>query len=125
MLVVNGAGQQGLWEDMAGRTGEIAKVKALRAKIVAFAPNSAAARQTWTERPDIDAWIIWTIWQVSNPSLADLVEVEPEYRIYRDTGVGLTRRGQGNPAAKEFAAYLRSPEGAAIFRKWGWIAQSH
>nr|HAQ94611.1 ABC transporter substrate-binding protein [Afipia sp.] len=123
-LVVNGAGQQGLWEDMAGRTGEIAKVKALRAKIVAFAPNSAAARQTWTERPDIDAWIIWTIWQVSNPSLADLVEVEPEYRIYRDTGVGLTRRGQGNPAAKEFVAYLRSPEGAAIFRKWGWIARS-
>lgn len=125
VLVVNGAGQQGLWEDMAGRTGEIAKVKALRAKIVAFAPNSAAARQTWTERPDIDAWIIWTIWQVSNPSLADLVEVEPEYRIYRDTGVGLTRRGQGNPSAKEFVAYLRSPEGAAIFRKWGWIAQSH
>ena len=74
-------GQQGLWEDMAGRTGEIAKVKALRSKIVAFAPNSAAARQTWIDRPEIDAWIIWMIWQVSSRNLADLVEVEPEYRI--------------------------------------------
>ncbi len=124
VLVVNGAGQQGLWEDMAGRTGDIAKVKALRSKIVEFAPNSAAARKTWTDRPEIDAWIIWTIWQVSNPSLADLVQVEPEYRIYRDAGAGLTRRGQGNPAAKAFVAFLQSPEGAAIFRKWGWIAGS-
>ena len=60
---------------MAGRTGEIAKVKALRSKIVGFAPNSAAARQTWMDRPEIDAWIIWTIWQVSNRNLADHVEV--------------------------------------------------
>jgi accessory colonization factor AcfC len=124
VLVVSGAGQQGLWEDMAGRTGDLSKVRALRSKIVAFATNSAAARQTWIERPDIDAWIIWTIWQVANPSLADLVEVESEYRIYRDAGVGLTRRGLGNAAAKEFMAFLQSPVGAAIFRKWGWIAGS-
>jgi hypothetical protein len=42
-------------------------------------PNS----KPW--RSDIDAWIIWNIWQVANPTVADLVEVEPEYRIYRDT----------------------------------------
>lgn len=123
VLVVNGAGQQGLWEDMVGRSGDIGKVRALRSRIVAFAPNSAAARKIWTERPDIDAWIIWTIWQVANPKLADLVEAEPEYRIYRDTGVGLTRRGQEKPAAKEFVAFLQSPEGAAIFRKWGWTVE--
>ena len=34
-----------------------------------------------------------------------------------------TRPGaQPNAAAKEFIAFLQSPEGAAIFRKWGWIA---
>lgn len=61
---------------------------------------------------------------MSNPALADLVEVEPDLRIYREAGVGLTRRGQGNAAAKEFVAFLQSSEGAAIFRKWGWIAGS-
>ena len=50
------------------------------------------------------------------------VEIEPEYRIYRDTGIALTRRGQANTAAKEFIAFLQYSEGAAIFRKWGWIA---
>jgi accessory colonization factor AcfC len=121
VLVVNGAGQQGLWEDMAGRSGEIGKVRTLRSKIVGFAPNSAAARKTWTERPEIDAWIIWNIWQVANPPIADVVEVEPEHRIYRDTGIGLTTRGQNKEHAKAFIAFLQSPEGAAIFRKWGWI----
>lgn len=121
VIVVNGAGQQGLWEDMVGRSGDIGKVRALRSRIVAFAPNSAAARMTWTARPEIDAWIIWNIWQVANPSIADLVEVEPEYRIYRDTGIGLTIRGQERSAAKAFVAFLQSPEGAAIFRKWGWV----
>jgi accessory colonization factor AcfC len=121
VIVVNGAGQQGLWEDMVGRSGDIARVRALRSRIVAFAPNSAAARKVWTERPEIDAWIIWNIWQVANPSIADLVEVEPEYRIYRDTGIGLTMRGQGKIAAKAFVTFLQSPEGAAIFRKWGWV----
>lgn len=122
VLVVNGAGQQGLWEDMAGRTGDIANVRRLRPKIVAFSPNSAVARKTWIDRPEIDAWIIWTIWQKSNPSLADIVEVEPEYRIYRDTGIGLTRQGQDKASAKAFVKFLQSPEAAAIFRKWGWIA---
>ena len=122
VLVVNGAGQQGLWEDMAGRSGDIENVKKLRSKIVGFAPNSAVARKSWTERPEIDAWIIWNIWQVANPSIADAVEVEPEYRIYRDTGIGLTIRGQNKEHAKAFVTFLQSREGAAIFRKWGWIA---
>ena len=122
VLVVNGAGQQGLWEDMVGRSGDIGRVRTFRSKIVAFAPNSAAGRKTWTEQPDIDAWIIWNIWQVANPSIADVVEVEPEYRIYRDTGIGLTVRGQEKSTAKAFVNFLQSPEGAAIFRKWGWVA---
>lgn len=122
VLVVNGAGQQGLWEDMAGRTGDIAKVRRLRSKIVAFAANSAIARKAWIDRPDIDAWIILTIWQKSNPSLADLIEVEPEYRVYRDTGIGLTGRRQEKAPAKASVTFLQSPEARAIFRKWGWIA---
>jgi accessory colonization factor AcfC len=44
ILIVNGAGQNGLWEDIAGRKGNIASVKALRANIVAYAKTSAEAR---------------------------------------------------------------------------------
>lgn len=61
VLVVNGAGQNGAWEDVAGRTGDIRQVAALRKNIVGYASNSAEARKTWTEQPEIDVWLIWNI----------------------------------------------------------------
>nr|WP_295106030.1 substrate-binding domain-containing protein [uncultured Caulobacter sp.] len=121
VLVVNGAGQNGLWEDMAGRTGDIASVRSLRRNIASNAATSADAKAAWIADESLDAWIIWNIWQVANPQLADVVEVEPQYRIYRDTGVALTHAGQVNDDAKAFAAYLASPEAGRIFARWGWI----
>lgn len=121
VLVVQGAGQTGMWEDMAGRTGDIRMVRALRANIVNFATTSADARKAWTEDSTLDAWIIWGIWQRANPTLADAVTVEEPFRIYRDTGIGLTMRGSGNPHARAFKDFLASPQGSRIFAKWGWI----
>ncbi len=120
ILVVNGAGQQGLWEDVAGRLGDIDSVRAFRANIAKVAANSGEARRAWINDKSIDAWLIWTIWQVANPTLADQVAVEPQLAIYRDTGIALTRRGEARPEAKEFAAFLGSPAASAIFAKWGW-----
>lgn len=120
ILVVNGAGQNGVWEDMAGRKGNIETVRTIRNNIVSYAANSAIARETWTKQLDIDVWLIWNIWQVSNPSLADTIPIESDYAIYRDTGVGLTIQGATKPVAKQFIEFLRSPEGAEIFKKWGW-----
>ncbi len=121
VLVVNGAGQNGLWEDMAGRLGDIASVRALRGNIVGFAPNSAEAKKAWTEDASLDAWIIWNIWERESPDLADVVEVEPEYRIYRDTGIAPTQKGKTKELAKKFVEFLESDEGATIFQRWGWL----
>ncbi len=122
ILVVNGAGQQGLWEDVAGRLGNLKSLSAFRANIVKSAANSAEAKKAWTDDTSIDAWLIWNIWQVANPSLADQVAIEPEYRIWRDTGVVLTHRGEEHEDAKQFVTFLKSSQGAAIFAKWGWTA---
>ncbi|KHK59993.1 ABC transporter substrate-binding protein [Burkholderia sp. A9] len=121
ILVVNGAGQNGVWEDVAGRLGDVRSVAAMHRNIVSYAGNSAIARQTWTAQPDIDAWLIWNIWQVSNPSLAETVPIEQRYAIYRDSGVAVTKRGKENPAAQQFVDFLRSKAGAAIFSRWGWM----
>lgn len=121
VMAVAGAGQTGLWEDVAGRTGEIALVRAFRKNLLLpEAPNSAEARKRWTQQPDIDAWLIWNIWQVSNPDLAQLVEMDEPFRIYRDVGIVVTRRGAAEPQAKAFVEYLKSSAGQAIFEKWGW-----
>ncbi|TCZ53396.1 substrate-binding domain-containing protein [Roseicella aquatilis] len=121
ILVVNGAGQQGLWEDVAGRLGDIASLRAFRSNIAVVAKNSAEARQAWMQDRSLDAWLIWNIWQVANPTLADTVPVEPGYRIYRDTGIALTRNGARRPEAQHFAEFLAGPEGARIFARWGWV----
>ncbi len=125
VLVVNGAGQQGLWEDVAGRLGDLESVRAFRKNIAVVAKNSAEARQAWVSDPSLDAWLIWTIWQKANPTLADAVPVEAAYAIHRDTGIALTKAGEAKPASRAFVAFLRSQDGAAIFRKWGWSAPAH
>ena len=121
VLAVAGAGQTGLWEDVAGRTGDIRMLQALRKNLLLpEAANSAEARKRWLEQPDIDVWLIWNIWQVSNPKLAEQVAVEEPYRIYRDTGIAPTTRGKQLPASQQFIAFLQSPQGATIFQRWGW-----
>ena len=123
VIVVQGAGQTGLWEDIAGRTGDIRTVKAFRNNIASFAKNSAEAKKTWTERTDIDAWLIYNIWQFANPTLADLVPLSKNWVLYRDCGIALTRKGNQEAPAQKFFEFLQSKEGARIFAKWGWITE--
>jgi len=121
IVVVNGAGQNGLWEDIAGRKGKIETVRALRKNIRLFTKNSGEAAKAWKDNPSFDVWLTWTIWQGESRGVAEVIPIDPELRIYRDAGVGLTRRGQTKASAREFAAFLASPAGAAIFKKFGWI----
>jgi len=49
------------------------------------------------------------------------VAVEEPCRIYRDTGIAPITRGKQLPASQQFIAFLQSPQGAAIFQRWGWM----
>lgn len=120
VMVVEGAGQLGLWEDIVGRLGDIDSIRAFRSRIVAFAKNSGEAKDRWMKDASIDAWLIYNIWEVANPGIADQVEIEPELRIWRDCGIAFTRRGITSAAAQDFAIFLESDAGRAIFEKWGW-----
>ncbi|MDD2862128.1 MAG: substrate-binding domain-containing protein, partial [Acidiphilium sp.] len=82
--------------------------------------NSAAARTDWSKDKSLDAWLIWNIWQVANPGLATTVPIAPRYAIYRDAGIALTHAGEARPMVRQFAAFLASAKGKAIFTKWGW-----
>lgn len=122
ILVVQGAGQVGMWEDVAGRTGNVALVNGVRANIGFAAPNSAEAKKVWNGDPSYDAWLIWTIWQKESPASADLVRTEPESTIYRSCGIAITTRSEKKASSKDFVEFLQSAEGRKIFIKWGWMA---
>lgn len=123
IMVVQGAGQVGMWEDAVGRMRNIGQLRAFRDNIVFRAPNSGVARQRWTEDSSIDAWLIWNHWQIDNPDLADMVAVEPDLAIYRDTGIGLTTRGTKNPVAADFITFLQSETSSRIFAAHGWRSE--
>ena len=58
VLVVEGAGQIGMWEDVVGRTSDLGLLAGFRGNIAAVAGSSADARQIWIDQPDVDAWLI-------------------------------------------------------------------
>ncbi|MBU0716815.1 MAG: substrate-binding domain-containing protein, partial [Planctomycetes bacterium] len=124
VMVVNGSGQTGLWEDMAGRRGNFRTVHALRNNIVLFATDSTEARRMWLAEDDIDAWLTWNIWYQADPRHSTLVPVSEDYVIYRQCSIALTKRGRQKPLASQFVGFLKSPEAAEIFAKWGWITTS-
>lgn len=121
VMVVNGSGQVGLWEDMAGKQGDIRTVREFRKNVVVFATSSEEALRTWREREDLDAWVTWNIWLMPLRDEAKLVEVGRDYRVYRQCSIALTQRGRRKPEASRFIEFLLSAEGESIFESWGWM----
>jgi accessory colonization factor AcfC len=124
VMVVEGSGQTGLWEDMAGKLGDVTTLRKLRANIVYFALTSDDAVKAWKERTDIDAWITWNIWHMPNRDRAKLIPVGRDYRVYRQCSIALTERGKANTGARQFVDFLTSADGARIFESWGWLTPS-
>ena len=120
VMVVQGAGQTGMWEDIAGRVGDITTLRELRHNIVFYAPNSALALKRWQAASPPDAWIIYNIWQVAHPSVAQVVPLDSDHQLYRDCDISLTKRGETSVTALAFYRFVQSPQGAHIFRRWGW-----
>lgn len=120
VLVTHGAGQVGMWEDIAGRTGNIQLTQSFRKNIAMYAPNTGAAKKAWEADHSYDAWLVFNIWGVSNPDIGQIIPIEPELVIYRDTGVALTQHSLKNAEAKQFLNFLSSEQGHAIFKKFGW-----
>lgn len=122
VMVVNSAGQSGLWEDMAGKLEDIRTVRALRKNIVIFAVDGDEAVKMWRLRDDIDAWITWNTWQMPLRGRAQVVVPSRTYRVLRQCSIALTARGKDNPLAGKFIEFLGSPDARAIFDTWGWVA---
>lgn len=117
LVDVNGAGQLGLWEDLAGRQGLI---PGIRRNIVLSTSTSADAIERWKADPGLDAWITFASWHHRLEDVTDLVRLPEGETLYRGTPVALAARTEDRALALEFVAFLKSPRGRAVFRKWGW-----
>ena len=117
IIDVNGAGQMGLWEDMAGADNLIPGI----AKNIEQSVNtSAEAIEKWKTMPELDAWITFKSWHYRLKDTTDLVTLTENKKIYRGTPVVVTKTTQNRWLASEFIKFMQSPEGHKIFQKWGW-----
>ncbi|MEG5569409.1 substrate-binding domain-containing protein [Enterobacter bugandensis] len=109
----------GVWEDIAGRKGDISTVAGIRKNIIFFAPNSGSARNALEKQPGADVWITWADWAASNPGIGDVIEISPDYVIWRDMNIVI--RNDADAETQQFAKWLKSEEAAPSFHKFGWI----
>ena len=117
LVDVTGAGQLGLWEDLAGRAGHIAGIQK---NIIVSVPTSAEAVEKWKTQPELDAWITFESWHYRLKEVTELVRLPEADRLYRGTPIAIARQSKQPKLAAEFIAYLKSDAGHEVFRKWGW-----
>lgn len=117
LLDVDGAGQTGLWEDLAGRKGLIS---AMSSNMTAVEGNSAQGIEQWNIHPELDAWITYESWAKRLPGKVELVRLPEGERLYRGTPAAIASRSTSQEQARSFLAFLRSAQAHAIFVKWGW-----
>ena len=121
VMLVNGSGKTGLWENMTGKLQSLTNLVALQKNIVLCAAGTDEAMKAWRERNDIDAWLTWNVWHMPRRDSAMLVPISKDYLIYRECSISLTERGKQNQLAAGFVDFLASREGAGIFNSWGWM----
>ncbi|USK26821.1 extracellular solute-binding protein [Bacillus sp. CMF21] len=117
IIDVNGAGQLGLWEDLAGRKGLIPGIDR---NIAISVKSSAEAIEYWKSNSKYDAWITYESWHYRLKDETDLVQLPDEDKLYRGTPISLTNDSNNKKKAKMFIDYLKTEASHQVFQKWGW-----
>lgn len=117
ILDVNGAGQLGLWEDIAGKENLIGSIQK---NIVQSFTNTALGIDGWKADSSFDAWITYASWHENLKDITSVVEFPVSLRVYRGTPIALTQNKKNTTNAQKFVAFLKSASGHKIFQKWGW-----
>ncbi len=117
IMDVNGAGQLGMWEDLAGKQNLIS---CIAKNIIRSFPNTALAISDWKSNPDYDAWITYSSWNKNLDKLTEAVKISSDIQVYRGTPIVMTKKGYKSRMAKDFIQYLKSDDAHRIFQKWGW-----
>ncbi|WP_077247325.1 extracellular solute-binding protein [Pseudobacillus wudalianchiensis] len=117
IIDVNGAGQLGMWEDLAGRKGLIPGIER---NIALSVKTSAEAIDLWKKNSKYDAWITYESWHYRLPDVTDLVQLPVQDKLYRGTPISITNNSDNKKEAKMFIQYLKKRTSHQVFQKWGW-----
>lgn len=121
IMVVNGAGQVGMWEDIIGGLKSAEALNKFRSNTVFAAKNTGEAEKKWNEDPSIDAWLVFNIWGKRNPESAQIISTEKNLTIYRSMGTALASSTKNKANAMQFIDFVKSKDCQKIFQQEGWF----
>jgi accessory colonization factor AcfC len=108
----------GLWEDIAGRLGNLEDVVRFRRNIVDFSTGSGASFKAF-QRLDADAWITWPEWAVDNPEILQAIPISSDRNIWRDLNIAVS--SSADPQTEVFLRFLVSDEAQRLMRAAGYV----
>lgn len=117
ILEITGAGQLGMWEDLAGKQNLIGGIQK---NIKGAFSNTALAIDAWKSDSKYDAIIIFASWYNRLKDVSQLVKIPAGQTVYRGTPVAITTITDQRKEAQQFIRFMLTNEGHAIFKKWGW-----
>ena len=117
LLEITGAGQLGMWEDLAGKQNLIGGIQK---NIKGAFPNTALAIDAWKLNDKFDAMIIFSSWYNRLKDVSQLIKIPLTQIVYRGTPIAITSITDQKQDAQKFIQFLLSNEGHQIFKKWGW-----
>lgn len=117
ILDVNGAGQFGLWEDLAGKQNLIEEIQR---NIKTSFENTALGISAWKADTTYDAWITYASWHYRLKDITQLVKIPTAINVYRGTPIAITNRSAHKDLSELFINFMLSNDGHIIFKKWGW-----
>lgn len=117
LLEITGAGQLGMWEDLAGKQNLI---EGIQKNIKGAFPNTALAIDAWNLNNKFDAMVIFSSWHNRLKDVSQLIKIPLNQIVYRGTPIAITSITDQKQDAGRFIQYLLTNEGHHIFKKWGW-----
>ncbi len=117
LLDINGAGQLGMWEDIAGKQNLIAEIQRNISKSFA---NTALGIEAWKSDNSYDAWICYASWYDRLKDVTNLVKIPKKQTVYRGTPIAISAITDQKQLASAFISFMKSTAGHTVFQKWGW-----
>lgn len=108
---------KGLWEDVTGRAGLTDEVR----RNITFHANGCVAIVEAVCQGLVDAAFGWTAFEHLGDGRLEVVELPPEHRVYRGTGVGMLKFTRQPERARAFMDFLITPEARACYAKRRWV----
>ncbi|TFH18609.1 hypothetical protein E4H04_02945 [Candidatus Bathyarchaeota archaeon] len=112
---------KGVWDDVFSKAGLTEKV---RGNIVEHA-DACGSLMGLIHSGRVDAVIGWNAFKNVWPDTCEAVELPRDLQVYRSTAVQVISYTKNQKLSEKLITFLTSAEGRDIYRRYGWLHESH